>query len=163
MLGAVARSLSNFAAQDHGYVAGSAEHVPGLTDLIEQLIGGHPHEVRVHELDDWAKATIERHAATEPRERVLTDWGPQNSIGEAILQSTGSAIRPSIEPVDVLTENHDAIVGFHPTIHHPSYGVDELDLGRFPREVFTIGPAQPLEFAEISANADIHKGWVGPF
>ena len=63
--------------------------------------------------------------------------------------------------MDVLTENDDAIVGFHPTIHHPSYGVDELDLGRFPREVLTIGPAQPLEFAEISANADIHKGWSG--
>ena len=85
MLGAVAGSLSNFATQDHGYVAGSAEHVPGLTDLIEQLIGGHPHEVRIHELDDRAKATIEGHAATEPCERVLTNRGPQNSSGESIL------------------------------------------------------------------------------
>ena len=108
------------------------------------------------------KATIERHAATEPRERVLTDRGPQNSIRESILKPTGSAIRSTIESVDVLTKDHDAIVGFHPTIHHPSNGVDELDLGRFSGEVLTIGPAQPFEFAEIPANADIHKGWVGP-
>jgi hypothetical protein len=36
----------------------ATEHVPGLADLVEHLIGGHPHEVGVHEFDDRAVSAV---------------------------------------------------------------------------------------------------------
>ena len=54
VLGAVSGAHGDLAAQHQRDVAVAAEHVAGLADLVEQLVGGDPHEVGVHELDHRA-------------------------------------------------------------------------------------------------------------
>jgi hypothetical protein len=45
-------------AQHERNVVVAAEHVPGFTNLVEQLIGSDPHEVGVHEFDDRFESAI---------------------------------------------------------------------------------------------------------
>jgi hypothetical protein len=66
VLRAVAGAHRDLAAQHERHRALAAEHVPRLRDLVEQLVGGDPHEVGVHELDDGPEPAVERDAAAEP-------------------------------------------------------------------------------------------------
>ena len=84
VLRAVAGAGGQLAAQHERHGAVAAEHVPGLGDLVEELVGGDPHEVGVHELDDRPEPAVESHAAAHAGERVLTDRGAEDPVGEQL-------------------------------------------------------------------------------
>jgi hypothetical protein len=83
--------------------------VPRLADLVEQLVGGHPHEVRVHQLDDRAQDVWEPLLAIA--NLAGGDW-PQRARAAALSLSTGDSredesrgARLLQDIYDVFTEN----------------------------------------------------------
>src|SRR5258708_28682538 len=126
MLRAVPGAHRHLAAQHEWHVAVAAEHVACLADLIEELIGGDPHEVRVHELDDGLVAAIESDPSGEAGERVLTDGSAQHAVGKLIAQAAGGAVGSAVETMNVLAEDDNRGVFGHPAVHHLRYRLHEL-------------------------------------
>ena len=126
MLRPVTGACGYLAAQHKRHLTVAPEHVPGLTDLVEELVGGHPHEVGVHELHHWLEPAVERDSAPQTRECILADWCAQDPVGIGLLQTSCGTVRPAIESVYILPHHHDGFVGLHPTRHHAGHCVDEL-------------------------------------
>src|SRR5664279_2728113 len=80
MLRPVAGAGGYLATQDEGHLTQAPEHVPGLADLVEELVGRHPHEVGVHELHDRLKAAVERDSAPQGREGSFGDRCAQHPV-----------------------------------------------------------------------------------
>src|SRR5665213_246276 len=111
MLRPVARTHCDLAPQHERHRAPTAEHVPGLADLVEQLIRRDPHKICVHEFHDGPVTAVDRNAPTEAGEGVLADWRPEHSVGISLLETASSAIGPAFEAVNILTHDDDAWVG----------------------------------------------------
>ena len=105
----------------------AAEHVARLADLVEDLVGGDPHEVRIHELDDRTESTVECEAAREAGECVLADRRAENAVRILVGEALGGTVRTALEPVNVFTHHDDAIILGHAAIHDGCHCIDELD------------------------------------
>jgi hypothetical protein len=68
VLRAVAGSHGHLGAQDQRNGGFPTEHVSGLPDLVEYLIGSDPQEIGIHEFDYGPKTTIESHSAAQARQ-----------------------------------------------------------------------------------------------
>ena len=128
VLGAVAGAHGDLAAQHEGYGTVPAVHVARPGDLVEELVGGDPHEVGVHELHDRREAAVERDAAGQAGEGVLADRGAEDPVGEALGETAGRSVGAAVEAVDVLAHDDDAGVGLHPATEDGGDGLDELHL-----------------------------------
>ncbi len=164
VLGAVPGAGADLAAQHERYRVVAAEHVPRLADLVEELVGGHPEEVGVHELDDRPVAQIERHAPGEAREGVLADRRAEHPVGVGVREALGRAVGPAPEAMDVLTHHDDGGVGGHAPCHHLRDDVDELALGHGPGEGVRLLVADAgAELREVASHSDVAEGGLRPF
>ena len=162
VLGAVAGAHGDLRPQHERHRVAAAEHVPGLADLVEHLVGRDPQEVGVHELDDRAEPAVEGQPAAQPGERVLADRRAEHAAGILLGQALGGAVGAPVEPVHVLAEHDDARVLAHPPVHDPGHGVDELAGLELAGEVPLLDRAGPGEFGQVAADADVDEGGVGP-
>ncbi len=158
----VAGAHRHLAAQHQRHTGLTAVHVPRLADLVEQLVGGDPHEVGVHELDDRRAPPVERDAAGQPGEGVLADRGAEDPAGEPLRESAGGAVRPAVEPVHVLAHDDDAGVGLHPAAHDGGDGLDELGLLHRYGEAARLDDPRGAELREVAAHAHVDPVRVGP-
>ena len=69
VLRTVACAHRHLAPEHERDIAAAAEHMPCLADLVEQLVGGHPHEVGVHQFNDRREAPVEGDATRRARRR----------------------------------------------------------------------------------------------
>ena len=92
MLRAVARAHRDLRAQHQRNRVRAAEHVTSLTDLVEHLVGGNPHEVWVHEFNHRTEAAIEGHTAAKTSECVFTNRCSQNAVRVLLNKSLGGAV-----------------------------------------------------------------------
>ena len=162
MLRAVAGADRHLAPQYEGHVAVPAEHVPGLADLVEQLVGRHPHEVGVHELHDRLEPAVQRDASAQARERVFADGCAEDPVRIELLEPSSGAVGASVETVHVFTHHHDCVVGLHPASHHRCHDVDELPLADLAREGVAVRDVGVVELAQVAADPDVDEGRVGP-
>ena len=64
--------------------------------------------------------------------------------------------------MDVLAEDHDAVIGVHTAVHDAGDGVDESRFGEFANERGLLFYAGAGEFAQVATYADVGEGRVGP-
>jgi len=81
-----------------------------FADLVEQLVGGDPHEVCVHELHDRAVPAVQRDATGQAGEPVLADRGAEHPVRVGLLEALGRAVGAAVEAVDVLAHDDHALV-----------------------------------------------------
>src|SRR5664280_2755643 len=162
MLRPVAGAGGYLATQDEGHLTLAPEHVPGLADLVEKLIGSHPHEVGVHELHDRLKAAVESDSAPQTREGILADRCAQHPVGIGLLQTSGGAVGPAVEAMNVLTHHHDALVGLHPTCHHRGHRVNELRLRDLAHVRVLVSYVSVPELTQVPADPDVDERGVRP-
>ena len=162
VLRAVAGAGGELAAQHERHGAVAAEHVPGLGDLVEELVGGDPHEVGVHELDDRAEPAVQRHAAAQAGERVLADRRAEHPVGELLQRPPGGAVGAALEPVDVLAQHDDRLVRLHAAGHDVADDVDELALRELAaRRCRAPAYRLPVQLAQVAADADVDEAGSG--
>ena len=85
MLRTVACAHRHLAPEHERDIAAATEHVSCLADLVEQLVGGHPHEVGVHQFHDGREAPVEGDATPKSAEGVLTDRRAEHPVGIGLL------------------------------------------------------------------------------
>lgn len=134
-----------------------------LADLVEQLIGCNPHEVRVHELHHGPEPAVEGDAAAEPAEGVLAYGSPQHPVWIAVLQATRGAVRTAVQAMDILTEHHDPRVLRHAPVHDPGDSFDERHLGHLACEIVAVSHGGAVELMEVTAYANVDEGGIWPF
>ena len=134
-----------------------------LADLVEDLIGGDPHEIGIHEFDHRAHAAIRRHARGKAGEGVLGDGRAKAAVGKTLGQAPRRAIGAALEAVDVLAHDDDALVLLHAAGHDIGDGVDETRLGDGGAgEAGRFLIAGAGHFGQIAAQAVIAKALLGP-
>ena len=162
VLGPVPGPGADLDPQQQRHVVVAAEHVPGLADLVEELVRRDPEEVGVHQLDRVVPA-VEREAAAEPGERRLRDRRAEHAILELLLETLGGAPRPAVEPVHVLAHHHDGRVHVHPVLHRLGDDVDELArlelVGVKSSSSRTVRPSRPDRSPRMPTS---RKRLVGP-
>ena len=161
MLGAVAGAQGDLGAQHERHGVAAAEHVPGLADLVEHLVGGDPHEVRVHELDNRAETAVEGDAAGQPREGVLADRRAQHAAGKLVgkpwwrrwcRRSAGGRPHRGRRCAGPSSIRRSMTLG---------HGVDELPRVSLPVKSLCSPCARP-QFGQIAADANVDEGGVWP-
>jgi len=162
VLRAVAGPGADLDAEQQRHVVVATEHVPGLADLVEHLVRGHPDEVGVHQLDHRVEPPVLGQPAAQAGERALRDRRAEHPLLELLLQALGGAPRATVEPVDVLAHDHDRVVGLHPVTHDLGDDVDELALLELVGlEVGLLAHRQPLE-ARQGRRGCPRRGRPGP-
>src|SRR5271166_3048440 len=100
--------------------------MPRLADLIEYLIGSHPHEVRIHEFDDRAKASVHRKPAAQANESTFADRRAKHAVRKSRSKPARGAIGATLEPVNILAEDDERRIGRKTPIEHIGNHIDEF-------------------------------------
>jgi hypothetical protein len=126
MLRTVARTHGHLCTQHKGNVAVATEHVPRFADLVKNLIGRHPHEIGIHELNHGTEPSVERHAAAQPDECVFADRRAEYALREALAQTARRAVGAAFQAMHILAHYYNALVSSHPASHHIGHHINEL-------------------------------------
>ena len=134
----------------------------GPWHLVEDLVRGHPHEVGVHELHDRPEPAVQRHAAAHPANAFSLIGVPRTRSGNFSSGRLGGTVGAALEPVDVLTQDDDRLVGLHAAGHDVADDVDELAFPELAAEGVQLLVAAAAELAQVTADADVDEARVRP-
>src|SRR5699024_9931941 len=137
----------------------AAEHVASFPNLVEDLVGGYPHKIGVHELHDRLVATGHRQPSTETGKGVFTNRRTEYPVRVLILEPAGSPVSPAFEPVHILSQDNDTSIRGHATIQYISDGVDEAP--RNCRCLAVVGKDATFQ-ARFRADSLIDQGRIRP-
>ncbi len=162
VLGPVPGARSDLHPHHQRHVMLPAEHVTRLADLVEDLVGGNPDEVGVHQFDHGGVSAIQGDATGQTGEGGFGNRRAKHPIGEGVLESFRCSARPSIELVDVLAHDHDRVVFLHTAQHHVRDRGDELPLDGLTDEVLLFFELDSLKLGEVAADAVVDGCRVRP-
>ena len=73
VLRSITTAHGDFGAQHKRNRVVTTKHMPGLSNLVKDLVTCDPHEIGIHELDDWLVAAVHGQPAPQSRECTLTN------------------------------------------------------------------------------------------